>query len=144
MATLKKSFYTISSFFLPSEVYLAYARSLIYSKKENYGVFFKASTNYIENFRWFFTSNRFCNPFLDCTSKVSQNERAAANLARMDASVQGQGSPKPSETKADSSKFLKELKGQQAKQIEYLTILVMILGIGSLGYSFIKKKEQEA
>lgn len=75
---------------------------------------------------------------------VSQNERASANLARMDASVQGKGSPNQSQAKADSSKFLKELKGQQAKQVEYLTILVMILGIGSLGYSFIKKKEQEA
>jgi len=73
---------------------------------------------------------------------MSQNQRAAANIARMEANVQGKSTAKSGKSKADSSKFLKELKEQQAKQIEYFTILAMLLGVGSLGYSFIKKKEE--
>ncbi|MDF1878221.1 hypothetical protein JHD46_01060 [Sulfurimonas sp. SAG-AH-194-C20] len=73
---------------------------------------------------------------------VSKNDRAVANLARMEASIQSSTSTKKSKSKPDSSKFLKELKGQQKKQMEYLTILLMLLGIGSLGYSFFKKKEE--
>lgn len=36
------------------------------------------------------------------------------------------------------------LKVQQEKQVEYFTILIMILGAGTLGYGFIKKKEDIA
>lgn len=75
---------------------------------------------------------------------ISQNDRATANLARMQASVKGSESTKQTKQKSDNSKFLKELKGQQEKQVEYFTILIMILGAGSLGYSFIKKKEDIA
>lgn len=73
---------------------------------------------------------------------VSQNDRAAANLARMEASVKGSSTAQITKSKPDSSKFLDELKGQQEKQVEYFTILIMLLGIGSLGYSFLKKKER--
>ena len=72
---------------------------------------------------------------------LSKNDRAAANLARMEASVSGGSSKK--EKKSDTSKFLKELKKTQEQQVEYLTIIIMILGAGSLGYSFIKKKDEE-
>lgn len=75
---------------------------------------------------------------------ISQNDRAAANLARMEASVKGSESTKQTKQKSDNLKFLKELKDQQEKQVEYFTILIMILGAGSLGYSFIKKKEDIA
>jgi len=75
---------------------------------------------------------------------ISQNDRAAANLARMEASVKGSGTRNQTKQKSDHSKFLKELKGQQEKQVEYFTILIMILGAGTLGYSFIKKKEHIA
>ncbi len=73
---------------------------------------------------------------------VSKNDRAAANLARMEASVQGKSSSSKSKSKADTSNFLEQLKNTQAKQSEYLTIILMILGVGSLGYSFFKKKKE--
>lgn len=73
---------------------------------------------------------------------VSANDRAAANLARMEASVSGSGQIKQKK-QTDNSKFLHELKKTQAKQAEYLTIIVMVLGGLSLGYSFIKRKEEE-
>ncbi|SFV50245.1 hypothetical protein MNB_SM-4-639 [hydrothermal vent metagenome] len=72
---------------------------------------------------------------------ISQNDRAAANLARMEKSVLSTGSTNKTKQKSDTSQFLKELKAQQEKQIEYFTILILILGVLSLGYSFIKKKE---
>ena len=73
----------------------------------------------------------------------TQNEIAAANVARMEAKVSGGSSSSKKSTKKDDSKFLQELKNTQAKQIRYLTITAMILGIGFLGYSFVKKKEPE-
>ncbi|MDF1882401.1 hypothetical protein JHD49_00430 [Sulfurimonas sp. SAG-AH-194-C21] len=75
---------------------------------------------------------------------VSQNDRAAANLARMEASVKGSSTAQKAKSKPDSSKFLDELKGQQEKQMEYFTIIIMLLGVGSLAYSFLKKKERVA
>ena len=74
---------------------------------------------------------------------LSKNDRAAANLARMKSSVSGGSSSKVGKKKSDTSKFLKELKNTQKKQMEYLTIIIMILGAGSLGYSFIKKKDED-
>ena len=74
---------------------------------------------------------------------LSKNERAAANLARMEASVAGSSSSAKQQKKPDTSKFLKELKNTQAKQAEYLTIIMMLLGGGALGYSFIRKKEED-
>ncbi|MDF1876584.1 hypothetical protein JHD47_01995 [Sulfurimonas sp. SAG-AH-194-L11] len=75
---------------------------------------------------------------------VSPNDRATANLARMQASVKGTPATQKSKSKPDSSKFLDELKSQQEKQIEYFTILMMLLGAGSLGYSFLKKKGSDS
>ena len=72
---------------------------------------------------------------------LSQNELAAANVARMEAKVKGASGASKKNAKPDHSKFMEKLKGQQEKQLEYLTILAMILGVGSLGYSFVKKKE---
>ena len=71
---------------------------------------------------------------------MSKNDRAAANLARMEKSVQSHSNSSKSKKKPDSSKFLKELKDQQEKQMQYLTIIMMILGASSLGYSFFKRK----
>jgi hypothetical protein len=71
---------------------------------------------------------------------ISENELAAANVARMEAQVKGSSPSSKKSTKADSSKFLEKLKTQREKQLEYLTIFVMLLGVGSLGYSFLVKK----
>lgn len=70
---------------------------------------------------------------------VSQNDLAAARVARMEASVHGSPSgSKPA--KLNASHLSEALKNTQAKQMEYLTIIIMLLGGASLGYSFLKKK----
>jgi hypothetical protein len=74
---------------------------------------------------------------------ISANERAAANVARMEAQVKGSAMNGPKQKKADSSKFLEKLKTQQAKQLEYLTVLIVLLGIGSLVFSFLKKDTED-
>ena len=72
---------------------------------------------------------------------LSPNEIAAANVARMEAHTNASSTSSSQKTNTKHSKFLEKLKGQQAKQLEYLTILAMLLGFGFLGYSFVKKKE---
>ena len=74
---------------------------------------------------------------------LTKNAVAAANIARMEANVASKGSGSSKSAKKNNSKFLEELKNTQAKQMQYLTIIVMILGVGFLGYSFIRKKEPE-
>lgn len=73
----------------------------------------------------------------------TKSEIAAANVARMEAKVKGGGSATKS-AKKDDAKFLRELKDKQEKQMRYLTIIAMVLGIGFLGYSFIRKDEPKA
>ena len=68
--------------------------------------------------------------------KLTQNERAAANIARMEAKV---SSATTSRTKNEGSKFLQNLKETQDKQLRYMLIFFMIFGLGFLGYSFIKR-----
>ncbi len=73
---------------------------------------------------------------------LSENDRAAARVARMEAKVKGPSSQNSQQsTKKDDSKFLEKMKNTQAKQMQYITIIAMILGVGSLGYSFMPKKE---
>ncbi|MDA3909395.1 MAG: hypothetical protein PF437_09905 [Sulfurimonas sp.] len=69
----------------------------------------------------------------------TKNEIAAANVARMEANVVGASSSSSSKSIPDTSKYLEELKNAQAKQMQYLTIIAMISGIGFLGYSFMRK-----
>lgn len=71
---------------------------------------------------------------------LSKNEIAAANVARMEAVVARGSSGSVSKSQSSSAKILEELKNTQAKQMQYLTIIVMILGVGFLGYSFVKPK----
>lgn len=70
----------------------------------------------------------------------TQQERAAANVARMEASVSGQSSTSNRVSKQNDKPLFNEYKNAQKKQMEYLTILAMLLGAGFLGYSFIKKE----
>ena len=74
---------------------------------------------------------------------LTQNEIAALNVQRMEARTSG-GSGSSKQTKQNSSsKIIEELKNTQKKQVQYLMIIIMIMGVGFLGYSFIKKKEDE-
>jgi len=70
---------------------------------------------------------------------ISEADFAAANVARMEASVAGKGSSK-NKSEHPKSKFLEKLKSNQERQMKYLTILAMVLGVGFLAYSFMKKK----
>ena len=72
---------------------------------------------------------------------LSENEIAAANVARMEASVRGGTSTTKKEPSA--SKFVEELKNAQEAQIQYFTILSMIFGALFLGYSFLSKNDSE-
>lgn len=74
---------------------------------------------------------------------LSENDKAVARIARMEASAKGKSSSNSQSKQKDDGKFLKAFKDTQAKQIQYMTIIVMILGVGSLGYSFISKKEED-
>lgn len=69
----------------------------------------------------------------------SESEIAAMNVARMEAKVKGTPPPSGASAKKDDSKFLEEFKNTREKQLQYLTIISMILGVGFLAYSFIKK-----
>ena len=71
---------------------------------------------------------------------VSKDSIAAANVARMEASVRGV-STKEVKKKADPSHIAKALKATRAKQMEYLTIFVMLLGGIFVIFSFLKKEE---
>lgn len=73
---------------------------------------------------------------------MSENERAAANIARMEVKVKGQNSLQNKSVKKSESKFLDEFKNTQEKQLQYLTIIIMILGVGFFGYSFVPKKKE--
>ena len=70
---------------------------------------------------------------------LSANEIAAANVARMEARVAGSSSVEAAQ-KSDT-KFISELKKNQADQVRYFIIILMILGVGFVGYSFVKKEE---
>jgi hypothetical protein len=69
----------------------------------------------------------------------TQNEIAARNVARMEARAMGSSGSFKKTSKSSSAEILKELKNAQEKQMQYLTIIAMILGVGFLGYSFIKR-----
>jgi len=73
---------------------------------------------------------------------LSEVEMAAANVARMEASVAGPSSSSKA-AKQSASQYIEELKNTQEKQMKYLTILSMVLGVGFVGYSFVKKEEAE-
>lgn len=70
----------------------------------------------------------------------TKNEMAQRNLDRMESHALRDSGASSKPQKSSSAKVMQELKNKQKKQMEYLTIIVMILGIGSLGYSFIKPK----
>jgi len=71
---------------------------------------------------------------------ASVNSVAAANVARMEASVVG-GAPKSVKKVNPAHHISKALKATREKQMRYLTIFSMIIGAVFLFYSFIKKDE---
>ena len=73
---------------------------------------------------------------------MTENEKAAANLARMEASVGG-GSSKSTVTQSSHHETISaSMIETQKKQLRMLMIMVMVFGVGFLGYSFLKKEEE--
>ena len=71
---------------------------------------------------------------------VSANDIAAANVARMEASVSGH-TKSVKKAKPDMSHFTKSLTNAQQQRTKYITIFAMLLGILFLFFSFLKKEE---
>jgi len=69
---------------------------------------------------------------------LSQNERAAMNIARMESKVSGTAQSQ-AKSKPDMSSISQHVSDTSKKQREYLTIFAMIFGVLFIGYSFIKK-----
>lgn len=75
---------------------------------------------------------------------MTDNEKAAANLARMEAAVSAGSSSKSStQQNVDHSKISEAMIETQKKQVRMLMIMVMIFGAGFLVYSFLKKEDKE-
>ena len=72
---------------------------------------------------------------------VSLNEKAAANVARMEAQVAG-SSATQAQHKPQKSPFLKAFESKREQQVRYATIIAMLLGIGFLVYSFFAGKKE--
>ena len=74
---------------------------------------------------------------------LSENEKAAQRIARMEAAAKGTSKAKSDQsTQKDNSKFLESMKETQAKQLEYMMLLVIVLGAGFMIYSFLPKKQE--
>ncbi len=71
---------------------------------------------------------------------LSENEKAARSIARVEARVATSSSSASRAKKPSHLPIMQSYKDTQAKQMRYLLILSMILGVGFLGYSFVKKK----
>lgn len=69
----------------------------------------------------------------------SEAQIAAANVARMEASVSPYKGQTQHAKKNTGALFAQEYKQTREEQVRYLTIFAMIFGVGFLIYSFIKK-----
>lgn len=68
---------------------------------------------------------------------ASENERAAANVARMEARMQGKGTA-PKDNRVN---LLGKHMEKQQQQLRVLLILMVIAGAGFLAYGFLKKDD---
>jgi len=73
---------------------------------------------------------------------LSENELAAANVARLEARVAG-SSASTQKAQPDTSKILQKFKETREDQVKYFMILVMIAGTLFVLYSFLKKEPNE-
>lgn len=70
-------------------------------------------------------------------------EIAAANVARMEASMAPSYTQSQHAKKNTGAMFAEEYKQTREEQVRYLTIFTMLLGVGFLIYSFVRKEETE-
>lgn len=74
---------------------------------------------------------------------LTPNEKAAANLARMEAAVSGGSSQQLKSKEPKSSSISQAIRETQKKQLRMLMVMVMVFGAGFLGYSFLKNENKE-
>ncbi|MBE0498194.1 MAG: hypothetical protein IBX43_03000 [Campylobacterales bacterium] len=67
---------------------------------------------------------------------LSENEKASANVARMEAKVSSAGGSKP----LPPPNFMQEHQETQKKQLRIFLVIMVIAGAGFLGYGFLKKE----
>lgn len=75
---------------------------------------------------------------------TNENMTAAANVARMEASVLESSSERKKTQKPETAKFVEELKNAQKKQVQYFTILTMVFGVVFLTCSFLSKPKSDS
>jgi hypothetical protein len=75
---------------------------------------------------------------------LSENEIAAANIARMEAKVRSKSSDSKQVPKPSGSTFVEELENNQKKQEQQLIMLSMLFGALLLIYSFIPKAKSDS
>lgn len=68
---------------------------------------------------------------------LSENERAAANVARMEARTSGKAAGKPS---GSDLNFMDKHRQKQQQQLRITLILMSLCGAGFLAYGFLKKE----
>ena len=68
---------------------------------------------------------------------MSEDERAAANVARMEAQVSGSSQKEATQPPS----FMKEYKQAQEAQLRIFLIFMVISGAGFLVYGFLKKED---
>ncbi len=68
---------------------------------------------------------------------LSENEKAAANVARMEAKASGTSQQKASQPPS----FMKEYRETQKTQLRVFLIIMVISGAGFLAYGFFKKDD---
>lgn len=80
--------------------------------------------------------------FWDNSGSASvEEERAAANIARMEARAQARmnGQPMPKEEKKPY--FMQQYKEKQEQQLRYALIIMILVGVGFVGYGYFTKEE---
>lgn len=70
---------------------------------------------------------------------MSEDEKAAANVARMEAQISGNSQKEASRPPS----FMKEYKQTQKAQLRVFLILMVISGAGFLAYGFLKKEDSK-
>ena len=73
---------------------------------------------------------------------LSENDKAAARVARMEAGAKEKTLSRIGSQEKDTSKFVDTMKDTQAKQLQYMTIIIMVFGVGFLGYSFMPSSKR--
>ena len=80
--------------------------------------------------------------FWDNKNGVSEEEaKTAANVARMEARAQARMSGQPLSKEEKKPYFMQKYKEKQEKQLRYALILMIITGVGFVGYGYFRKEE---